>query len=169
MFISGVWTPGTRFIFYLSFLCIFKFFLVVGRGQVTMKHAKKSLVKELWLLYYQSICKGSSERGPPYSLCVCVCVCVCVVRLMSLGLQRLKTRFRPSNQKPFLTPINICGPCLLSFWFSFDFTSINLFIIYSLFRYFYLFIHSCPVGWCYGIHRLHLCRGVRPPSRQRVS
>ena len=25
------------------------------------------------------------------------------------------------------------------------------------------FLHVCPVGWSCKIHRLHLCRGVRPP------
>ena len=24
--------------------------------------------------------------------------------------------------------------------------------------------YSCPVGWGRRIHRLHLCRGVRPPN-----
>ena len=52
-----------------------------------------------------------------------------------------------------------CKDSLLP-WYS---TSANHWIIFYGLEY-DLRIYTCPVGWGWRIHRLHLCRGVRPPN-----
>ena len=108
-------------------------------------------------------------------VCVCVCVCVCEFRVYSILVSIYQLifflLFGVKSSVWYIGIFSKNSSCIhesilthtVSIFWQFNVAFMSSSSTSSSCRGMSTNFH-CPVGWGCRIHRLHLCRGVRPPS-----